>query len=117
MMWGRLRRCPTGDIVNRRELLRWAGVAMTPVPSKASAAAGPRFFDVKTFGAVGDGKTLDSPAINRAIDACNAAGGGVVYMAGGSFLSGTVVLKSNVTLYLEADATLLGSTNLADYGK
>src|SRR5436190_22713040 len=103
--------------MNRRELLRWAGVSLAPAAAATGAATGPRFFDVKNFGAMADGKTLDSPAINRGIDACHAAGGGVVYLAGGSYLSGTVVLKSNVTLYLEADATLLGSTNIADYGK
>jgi polygalacturonase len=106
-----------GDPLNRRELLRWAGVSLTPAAARTGAIAGPRFFDVKNFGASGDGKTLDSPAINRAIDACHTAGGGVVYLAGGSYLSGTVVLRSNVTLYLEADATLLGSASIADYGK
>jgi hypothetical protein len=88
---------------------------MAPAAAKTGPVSGSRFFDVKQHGATGNGKTLDSPAINRAIDACHAAGGGVVYMAGGSYLSGTVRLKSNVTLYLEADATLLGSKNIADY--
>ena len=94
-----------------------AGVTLAPASAKTGATGGPRFFDVKNSGAAGDGKTLDTAAINRAIHACHAAGGGVVYMAGGSYLSGTVVLKSNVTLYLEADATLLGSPNIADYGR
>jgi polygalacturonase len=98
-------------------MLRLAGVTLAPAASRAGAVSGPRFFDVKNFGAAGDAKTLDTTAINRAIDACNAAGGGVVYMAGGSYLAGTVLLKSNVTLYLEADATLLGSPEIADYGK
>jgi hypothetical protein len=69
----------------------------------------------RSFGAIGDGNTLDSPAINAAIDACNKAGGGVVYLSPGNYLSGTVVLKSNVTLYLEAGAVLLGSKNVSDY--
>lgn len=76
---------------------------------------GLRFFDVKSYGATGTGQGLDSPAINRAIDACNSAGGGIVYVPPGVFLCGTVVLKSNVTLYLEAGATLLGSKNFSDY--
>src|SRR5579864_2047193 len=101
--------------MNRRDLLRIAGVTLAPAAAKTGPSAAARFFDVKNFGAAGDGKTLDSPAINRAIDACHAAGGGVVYLAGGTFLSGTVVLKSNVTLYLEADATLQGSLAIADY--
>jgi hypothetical protein len=67
------------------------------------------------FGAKGDGKALDSPAINAAIDACTRAGGGMVYLRPGVYRSGTVVLKSNVTLYLEAGSTILGSLDLNDY--
>ncbi|MGI4829513.1 MAG: glycoside hydrolase family 28 protein [Janthinobacterium lividum] len=72
-------------------------------------------YDPRNFGAKGDGKTLDSHAINAAIDACTAAGGGVVYCAPGNYLCGTVELKTNVSLYLEAGAVLLGSTDLKDY--
>jgi polygalacturonase len=95
-----------------------AGGAMFALPAAAQKGAKPgaRIFDVKEFGATGDGKTLDTVSINRAVDACNAAGGGVVYVPPGIYLSGTVILKSNVTLYLEAGATLLGSKNLDDYG-
>ena len=71
--------------------------------------------DVQTLGATGDGQTLDSPAINAAIDAVAAAGGGTVYVPPGVYRCGTVVLKSNVTLYLEAGATILGSADLVDY--
>jgi len=87
-----------------------------PAPAaETSFPAGPRIVDVKTHGAVGDGKTLDGRAINRAIEICHASGGGVVYLPPGVYLSGTVVLKSNVTLYIEGGATLLGSKELADY--
>ena len=86
-----------------------------PVPVTKSGAAHPNFFNVTDFGATGDGHTLDSASINKAIDACNAAGGGMVYVPPGTYLCGTVVLKSNVTLYLEAGATILGSKNLSDY--
>lgn len=72
-------------------------------------------FQPRNFGATGNGLTLDSLAINAAIDACNKAGGGVVYCAPGIYLCGTVELKSNVTLYLEAGAVLLGSTDVAQY--
>jgi polygalacturonase len=74
-----------------------------------------RIFNPRDFGASGNGQALDSPAINAAVNACSAAGGGVVYLAPGVYLSGTVILKSNVTLYLEAGATLLGSKTLTDY--
>ena len=72
-------------------------------------------FNVRNFGAVGNGKTLDSDSINRAINACSAAGGGIVYVPPGIYLCGSVVLQSNVTFYLEAAATILGSTKLSDY--
>lgn len=72
-------------------------------------------FDPMRFGAKGDGKALDSPAINAAIEDCTKAGGGVVYLRPGIYRSGTVVLKSNVTLYLEAGATILGSLDLNEY--
>lgn len=72
-------------------------------------------FDPSHFGAVGDGKALDSPAINAAVDACAKAGGGLVYLRPGTYRSGTIILKSNVTLYLEAGAVILGSSNLSDY--
>lgn len=72
-------------------------------------------WDAFAFGAKGDGKTMDTKAIQTAIDQCHAAGGGKVYLHNGTFLSGTIYLKSNVTLYVEAGATLLGSANVADY--
>jgi len=72
-------------------------------------------FDVKSFGAVGDGTTLDTTALQKAIDAASAAGGGVVYFPTGRFLSGTLTLKSRITLELSPGAVLLGSTRMADY--
>ncbi len=68
-------------------------------------------FGVKKYGAVGDGKALDSPAINKAIDAASAAGGGTVYFSPGTYLSGSIHLKSNITLYLEQGATIQASDN------
>lgn len=72
-------------------------------------------FDVRDYGAIGDGATLDTKAIQSAIDACVQSGGGKVYLHSGTFLSGTIYLKSNITLYIEAGAVLLGSTDLKDY--
>ncbi|MBD2754365.1 glycoside hydrolase family 28 protein [Spirosoma validum] len=72
-------------------------------------------WDVLAYGAKGDGKTMDTKAIQTAIDQCHAAGGGRVYLHNGTFLSGTIYLKSNVTLSVEAGATLLGSPKAADY--
>ena len=63
-------------------------------------------FDIRTFGAVGDGKTLDTMAINQAIDAAAAAGGGTVYVPGGTWLSFSIRLKSKVEIYLSQGAVL-----------
>jgi polygalacturonase len=70
---------------------------------------------VADYGAAGDGKTLCTAAIQKAIDACASQGGGSVRLPAGKWLSGTVLLKSHVTLYLEAGCTLLGSADPKDY--
>lgn len=72
-------------------------------------------FNVVNFGAVGDGKTLNTLSIQKTIDSCASKGGGTVYIPSGVFVSGTIQLKSNVTLYLENGAVLLGSKNIKDY--
>ncbi len=63
-------------------------------------------FDIKKYGASGDGKTLDTAAINKTIDAAADAGGGTVYFPGGTYLSGSIHLKSNIALYLDQGATI-----------
>ncbi|MBD2754366.1 glycoside hydrolase family 28 protein [Spirosoma validum] len=72
-------------------------------------------WDAFAYGAKGDGKTMDTQAIQTAIDQCHASGGGRVYLHNGTFLSRTIYLKSNVTLFVEAGTTLLGSANVNDY--
>ncbi len=72
-------------------------------------------FNVTRFGAVGDGRNLDTEAIQSAIDACTKAGGGNVILPAGTYLSGTLMLRDHVNLHLQEGATLLGSTNLEDY--
>jgi len=71
--------------------------------------------DVRDYGAIGDGIANDTAAIQRGLDACAAAGGGVVRLHNGTFLSGTVKLRSRVELQLSASARLLGVTDLALY--
>ena len=72
-------------------------------------------FIVADFGAKGDGLTKDTTAIQRAVDAAGAAGGGRVVLGRGTYLSGTIFLADNVELHLLRDARLLASPNLADY--
>ncbi len=82
----------------------------------STAAANPNaVHSVKDFGAVGDGVAKDTEAIQSAVDATSNAGGGTVYLPPGVYLSGTIFMKNNVVFHLEAGATLLGSTDLADY--
>jgi len=81
------------------------------VPGNSRAAdpagAGARSsYDVRAFGATGDGQTLDTDAINRAILAADAAGGGTVVFPPGTYLSASIRLKNNITLYLEAGSTI-----------
>ncbi len=74
-----------------------------------------RVFNIKSYGAVGDGIAVETKAVQATIDACHRAGGGVVRVPAGDFQIGTIHLKSNVTLSFDYGARLLGSTNLADY--
>lgn len=74
-------------------------------PSPTDRAA----YSVRNFGAVGDGKSLDSPSINQAIEACTKAGGGTVYFPAGTYLSGSIRLKSNINLFIDAGATIVGA--------
>jgi polygalacturonase len=85
----------------------------TTTRQSATSGHGPftpaAIFNVRSFGAMGDGKTLDSPAINQAIEACGEAGGGMVYLPAGIYLSGSIRLTNNMNLYIGAGATILGA--------
>ncbi len=80
-----------------------------PGSNSASAPGNGVFFNVHAYGAIGDGKTVDSPAINRAIDAAAAVGGGMVLFPAGIYLCFSIRLKSNVHLHLEQGATILAA--------
>ncbi|MCX6896497.1 MAG: glycosyl hydrolase family 28 protein [Verrucomicrobia bacterium] len=69
--------------------------------------------DIDNYGAAGNGTTMDTTAIQNAINAC--AAGGFVWLHNGTFYSGTIVLKNNMTLYIDPTATLLGSSSATDY--
>ena len=77
------------------------------IVSLAAQAAGD--YDVRDFGAVGNGKTLDNGAINRAIDSCVAHGGGRVVLPAGTYLCGSIRMKSDVELHISAGATILAA--------
>jgi polygalacturonase len=74
-------------------------------------------FNVSNYGAVGDGKTVNTKAIQAALDACGKAGGGTVVVPAGCFVTGTIWLRSHVELHLSQGAVLKASPDLADYNK
>ncbi len=84
-------------------------------PLAALHAAEPKVFDITAYGAKSDGTTINTSAIQQAIDACHAAGGGTVLVPSGVFVSGSLLLKSHVTLKVGKNAILRGSPNVADY--
>jgi polygalacturonase len=81
----------------------------------ASAFASSPECDPRKYGARGDGVSKDTAAIQAAINACESQGGGKVRLISGTYLSAPIVLKNNIVLQLDKGATLLGSSNFADY--
>jgi polygalacturonase len=73
------------------------------------------FFNVRNFGAVGDGQALDTASIQAAIEACHQSGGGTVAFPAGEYVTGAIFLRSHITLRIDAGARLLGSQDPADY--
>lgn len=110
---------------HRREFIRFAGlgaagIGFSAAQSEAQARrmsgtsfGGHIWFPVRAYGAAGDGVTIDSTAINRAIEAVAAAGGGTVYFGPGTYASYSIRLKDNVTLYLDHGATILAAKTTA----
>ena len=90
---------------------------MTKPVSAQTRQTAQNFYNIKNYGARGDGKTLDTSAINKAIGAASAAGGGTVFFPAGIYLSFSIHLKSNITLYLDNGATVLAADPAVDKGK
>jgi polygalacturonase len=116
------------DKTVRRDFLKIAGagfagaslsvapvVAQTHTSKKGPVGfSGEGILSVRSFGAMGDGTTLDSPAINKAIETASAAGGGTIYFPAGNYLSYSIRLKSNISLYLDQGATIIAADTPLD---
>ena len=85
--------------------------------AKRPAKISPGIHDVRAYGAAGDGQTLDTDAINRAIEAAAAVGGGTVFFPAGTYLSFSIRLRSNIALHLDQGATLLAAKPADGYGR
>ncbi len=105
----------------RRDLLKLCSAGLAGSASAAFALAAPHatsasspsktgFLNIRDFGAVGDGSTIDTPAVNRAIDSASSSGGGTVYFPAGTYACYSIRLKSNVSIYLDAGATILAAS-------
>ena len=88
------------------------GMVALPAPAVAQASSAVQY-DAREFGAKGDGQTLDTPAINKAIDAAAGAGGGTVVLHAGNYLCYSIHLKSHVGLYLGPGATIIAADTSA----
>src|SRR6185369_14552737 len=116
----------TGKVSRRRLLAQLstysvAGIAFDSRPSRASHISpdqkdlGARVYNIADFGAVGDGTTLNTDAVQRAIDTCTKENGGTVLVPAGDFVIGTIELKSNIALRIAAKGRLLGSAKIEHY--
>jgi len=97
---------------DRRTFFATSAAALAAVPAHAATAKAvkpPENFNAHAFGATGDGKTLDTAAINKAIEAAASAGGGTVLFPAGQYLCHSIHLKSNVALYLDMGAVMVAA--------
>ena len=103
--------------MQRRDLLKLSPLVLASTvghvsfaePPAPEAAPGETLFNVRTYGATGDGKTIDTPAINRAIEAVAAVGGGTLFFPAGTYVCFTIRLRSNVDIYLARGCTILAA--------
>src|SRR5581483_9324787 len=96
-------------------LLAQKSLAENPPATANANPSGEKIYDIREFGAKGDGATIDTAAVQSAIDTATQANGGVVFVPPGNFLIGTIELKSNVTLRLAPQGKLLGSDDISHY--
>jgi len=108
---------PVGDpiLTAKRLYEKYRGVMAAAWEPSAASARG-KTYDIRRYGAVGDGRTDNTRAIQKAIDDAAAHGGGIIMIPAGRFVTGVLEIKSHSTIQLAANAFLLGSTNRRDYG-
>ena len=112
---GKLALPTAGAVIGSGLLAKDAFAAQSATTARNSDDLGARIYNVRTYGAKGDGTTLDTTAVQSAIDKCHQDGGGTVLVPAGTFAIGTVELKSNVTLHIAASGKLLGSADGKQY--
>jgi ferric-dicitrate binding protein FerR (iron transport regulator) len=100
----------------RNQLVKTFALLFLVFYTSISAMASNGFFNVKDYGALGDGKNLDSKAINLAIESAVKEGGGTVYLPAGDYLSGSIRLKSNIHLFIDQGATIVAAPVSAENG-
>src|SRR5215468_4359465 len=107
------------EAISRRRWLAMGStaslIAVSAAAQQSNSGTGARIYNVHDYGAKGDGVTLDTAALQAAIDACNKDQGGTVLVPAGVFVIGSVELKSNVTLHIAAGGKLLGSADGRQY--
>ena len=101
----------SGNLIKLKQSVIVCLLLASPVITMAK----PSLFNILDYKAKGDGITLNTKSIQAAIDACSKSGGGTVLFPAGRYVSGTIYLRSHVTLFLESGAILEGSKNLNDY--
>jgi polygalacturonase len=92
-------------------------VSIVLLYDKTAAQTQDKVYDVRQYGAKGDGKTFDTEAIQKALDECGQAGGGIVLLPPGTYLSKPIILRSKTTLQLDEGAKLQATNNHADFMK
>jgi polygalacturonase len=90
-------------------------VSLGQGPVTPAAPAAGKTYNIKTFGAVGDGRTKDTAAFQKALDTCAVNGGGEVVVPAGNYLIGSVQMGTRTVLRLEKDSVIVGSGDMADY--
>ncbi|MGZ3766550.1 MAG: rhamnogalacturonidase, partial [Mucilaginibacter sp.] len=92
-----------------KRLALFVSIIFTITSAFGQLSAQQGIYNIRSFGAKGDGKNLDSKAINNAIDSAAKTGGGTVYLPAGNYLSGSIHLKSNISLYVDQGATIIAT--------